>query len=67
MKIRFKTKDGFIAIKECPYIEPPVSVVMSPMFSWRCTPKGEQPKNFMEYRKYELIEYEDGIPTVSEV
>ena len=33
MKIRFKTKDNVVGIKECYDIDPPVTVVMSPMWS----------------------------------
>ena len=66
MKIRFKTKDNIVAVKECYDIEPPVGVVQSPMWTGAPTPAGN-PKGFMEYRRYEFRgEIEDGIPTVHE-
>ena len=66
MKIRFKTKDNIVAVKECCDIEPPVSVVQSPMWTGVPTLAGN-PKGFMEYRRYEFRgEIEDGIPTVHE-
>lgn len=63
MKIRFKTKDGLECIRECPDVEPPVTVVYSPMW------KGfkNSPTSYIEYRKYEFNgETNDGIPTVYE-
>ena len=66
MRIRFKTKDNLVAVKDCYDIEEPVSVVMSPMWSGAPTPD-KQPQRFMEYRRYEFRgEVEDGIPTVHE-
>lgn len=68
MKIRFKTKDNLVAIKECYDIETPISVVMSPLWSNAPTLDGKQPEGFMEYRHYEFRgEVIDGIPTVEEV
>lgn len=66
MKIRFKTKDNVSEIKECPHIEEPVSVVMSPM--WQEPPRnGFKPPNFMKWRRYEFNGIiEQGIPTVHE-
>lgn len=66
MKIRFKTRDGLVCIKECYDIELPVSVVMSPL--WNRPPRYDgQDRNFQEYRKYEFKgEVIDGIPTVEE-
>jgi hypothetical protein len=69
MKIRFKTKDGLVAIKECPDIEKGdnFSSVMSPMWTGAPTPDGKKPELFGEYRHYEFRgEVEHGIPTVHE-
>ena len=66
MKIRFKTKDRLECVQECHDIEEPLSVAMRPM--WSNTPTdGKQPKDFMEFRRYEFRgEVVDGIPTVHE-
>jgi len=67
MKIRFVTKDKLTVIKECPEVEFPFSVVMSPMWEGAPQPNGKQPHNFMEHRRYEFRGVvENGIPTVNE-
>ena len=67
MKIRFATRDGLVAVKECPNVEPPVIVIMSPMWHGVPTLDGKQPDGFMEHRRYEFRgEVIDGVPTVHE-
>ena len=67
MKIRFVTKDLVVGVKECPEIDEPVTVVMSPMWSGVPTPTNN-PAGFLTYRKYEFNgQVLDGIPTVREV
>lgn len=66
MKIRFVTLDMLVCIKECPDIELPVSVVMSPC--WNKTPTSTAtPERFQQWRRYEFRgEVQDNIPTVHE-
>jgi len=67
MKIRFKTRDNIVGIKECPDIEMPITSVQSPMWTDCPTKELAYPKGFMTYRRYEFWgEIEDGIPTVHE-
>ncbi len=67
MRIRFKTLDGLMDIKECPDVDIPVSRVMSPMWQGAPTPDGKHPERFQDYRVYEFNgEIIDGIPTVEE-
>jgi len=68
MKIRFKTQCGLIAIKECPDIDMPVTVVMSPLWQIPPVPGKPKPENFQCYRRYEFNgEIVEGIPTVVEI
>lgn len=67
MNIRFVTKDMLVCIKDCPAIELPVTVVMSPLWHGAPTPTST-PENFQQWRRYEATgEIQDAIPTVKEV